>query len=99
MVVNLNGGTTTQHFESVYQGGTQITLVDPTKNKNVFSHWSTTGGILSGKNFTIGSTNTTLTANWLVITQLAVNLKAKSAIIILTQRIIRMVLYLCVKDI
>ena len=74
LVVNLNGGTTTQHFESVYQGGTQITLVDPTKNKNIFSHWSTTGGILSGKNFTIGSTNTTLTANWLAITQLTVNL-------------------------
>lgn len=60
------GGTTSQDFETSYKSGTKIELIPPTRKGYVFVEWSVSSGngIVSGNNFTMGSINTTLTANW-----------------------------------
>ena len=66
LTVNLNGGTTSQSFNTTYKTNEVITLTNPTRAGYIFTGWSVTSGnsILSGNTLTIGSQNTTITANW-----------------------------------
>ena len=66
LTVNLNGGTTTQSFKGTYKTNEVITLTNPTRTGYTFTGWSVTSGnsILSGNKLTMGSQNTTITANW-----------------------------------
>lgn len=66
LTVNLNGGTTTQTFSSNYYQDTQITLEIPSKNNSKFINWSVTGtgSSITNNVLTIGSSATTITANW-----------------------------------
>ena len=66
LTVNLNGGTTSQSFNGTYKTNEVITLINPTRAGYTFTGWSVTSGnsILSGNTLTMGSENTTITANW-----------------------------------
>ncbi len=64
LTLDLDGGSTTQNFNSVYQPNTEIPLQSPTKSGSVFAGWTQTGGSLSENVLTIGINNVTLTANW-----------------------------------
>ena len=66
LTVNLNGGTTSQLFNGTYKTNEVITLINPTRAGYTFIGWSVTSGnsILSGNTLTMGSENTTITANW-----------------------------------
>ena len=66
LTVNLNGGSTSQSFKETYKTNEVITLINPTRAGYTFIGWSVTSGnsILSGNTLTIGSQNTTITANW-----------------------------------
>ena len=66
LTVNLNGGTTSQSFNTTYKTNEVITLTNPTRAGYIFTGWSVTSGnsILSGNTLTMGSQNTTITANW-----------------------------------
>ena len=65
-VYNLNGGTTSQSFESSYAPNTNITLINPTKEGYTFTGWTVqgTGASINGTELTIGTSDTTITANW-----------------------------------
>ena len=65
-VYNLNGGTTSQSFESSYAPNTKITLINPTKAGYTFTGWTVegTGASLNGSELTTGIETTTITANW-----------------------------------
>ncbi len=64
LTINANGGTyggeTTQ---SMYYGSTK-TLNVPVKTGYNFANWSATSGTVNGNDFTIGSENATITANY-----------------------------------
>ena len=64
LTINANGGTydgeTTQ---SMYYGSTK-TLNVPVKTGYNFANWSATSGTINGNDFTIGSENATITANY-----------------------------------
>ena len=66
LTVNLNGGVTTQTFESKYISGTKITLIAPTKENSKFKEWTVTGtgSKIEGNVLTIGNEDVTLTANY-----------------------------------
>ena len=66
LVVDLDGGSTTQNFESTYNTDTLITLISPTKSNYLFAGWTVVSGnsVLSGNTLTIGTTNTTIRALW-----------------------------------
>jgi len=66
LVVNLNGGTTTQKFDSKYSGGSLILLEEPTKEGYTFKGWNLVTGnaLLSGNVLTTGTTNTVIEALW-----------------------------------
>ncbi len=66
LTVNLNGGSTSQTFQSTYSEGTNITLTKPTKSGYRFTNWTITSGdsVVVSNTLVIGSTNSTLTANW-----------------------------------
>ena len=66
LTVKLNGGTTSQSFKGTYKTNEVITLTNPTRTGYTFIGWSVTSGnsILSGNTLTMGSQNTTITANW-----------------------------------
>ena len=66
LTVNLNGGTTSQSFESSYAPNTNITLINPTKAGYTFTGWTAqgTGASINGTELTIGTSDTTITANW-----------------------------------
>ena len=68
--VDLNGGSTTQEFETIYEMGTNIVLNNPTKKGYTFTGWQIVSGdsILSGNNLTIGSVNTVIKATYSPIT-------------------------------
>ena len=68
--VDLNGGSTTQEFETIYEMGTNIVLNNPTKKGYTFTGWQKVSGdsILSGDNLTIGSVNTVIKATYSPIT-------------------------------
>ena len=66
--LNLNEGSLDQSLNSQYKSGTNITLKTPTREGYKFTRWSVNEGVgasvVSGNNFTMGSIDTTLTANW-----------------------------------
>ena len=68
--VDLNGGSTIQEFETIYNMGTNIVLSNPTKKGYTFTGWQIVSGdsILSGNNLTIGSVNTVIRATYSSIT-------------------------------
>ena len=68
--VDLNGGSTIQEFETIYNMGTNIVLSNPTKKGYTFTGWQIVSGdsILSGNNLTIGSVNTVIRATYSPIT-------------------------------
>ena len=65
-VVNLNGGTSNQKFDSKYSGGSLIVLQQPTREGYIFKGWNLVTGnsILSGNIVTVGTTNTVIEAEW-----------------------------------
>ena len=65
-VVNLNGGTSSQKFDSKYSGGSLIILQEPTREGYKFKGWNLVVGnaILSGNILTTGTTNTVIEAVW-----------------------------------
>ena len=68
--VDLNGGTSTQEFDSSYRSGTMFTLANPTKTGYTFSGWEIVEGdsLISGDSITIGSKDTKIKAIWTVNT-------------------------------
>ena len=66
LVVNLNGRTTNQKFDSKYSGGSLIILQEPTREGYKFKGWNIVVGnaILSGNIITTGTTNTVIEAVW-----------------------------------
>ena len=68
--VDLNGGSTIQEFETIYNMGTNIVLSNPTKKGYTFTGWQIVSGdsILSGNNLTIGSVDTIIKALYSPIT-------------------------------
>ena len=60
------GGTTTQVFGE-YATRDTITLVDPTREGYTFTGWTCSDPLaLSGNTLTIGTTDLTITANWVI---------------------------------
>ena len=72
LTLNLNEGSLDQTLSSQYASGTNITLKTPTREGYTFAGWSVNKGegnsIVSGNNFTMGSIDTILTANWTINT-------------------------------
>lgn len=66
LTVNLNGGKTTQTFTMMYKSGTEITLINPTRDEYNFDTWVLVSGnsVLEDNKLTIGTTNTILYALW-----------------------------------
>ena len=66
LTVNLNEGSTTQTFNSSYLPGTTLSLTNPTRSGYEFTGWTVegTGASISGTELTIGTSDTTITANW-----------------------------------
>lgn len=76
--VDLNGGTSTQKFDSRYEHNATIDLVSPTKKGYTFTGWEVTegNGVISGNILTIGDETTTIKATWRINNyQLTVDLK------------------------
>lgn len=68
VTINANGGTWSGTVPATMQNGQTTTIIDPNARAGyVFSGWtvSGTGSSISGTTFTMGTANTTLTANWL----------------------------------
>ena len=74
--VELNGGVTSQKFETTYYDSTTIELIEPTKENSDFKGWEVVKGnsILDGNKLTIGDTETILWAKWESWPLLTVNL-------------------------
>ena len=74
LTVNLNGGSTSQSFKGTYKTNEVITLTNPIRSGYTFTGWSVTSGnsILSGNTLTMGSQNTTITANWKALSTIPV---------------------------
>ena len=66
LIVNINNGSLSQTLEESYVPNTEITLQNPTRTGYIFTGWSVsgTGAMLSGTTLTIGTEDTTITANW-----------------------------------
>ena len=66
LVVDLNGGSTTQNFEPTYMDGTIIELIEPTREGYSFAGWEVIIGDSTIENnvLTIGKENTTIYALW-----------------------------------
>ena len=64
--VELNGGTTSQSFESAYETGSTITLEAPSKSNFAFDKWAVVKGdsTLNNNVLTIGTNYTILYALW-----------------------------------
>jgi len=74
LIVNLNGGSTTQIFEEKYPIFTTITLTEPTKAGYTFIGWTVEGASITDNVLTLGSEDTTITANWEIYPKLTVEL-------------------------
>ena len=46
LVINLNGGTSSQRFENNYETGTNISLIEPTREGYRFNEWQLIKGII-----------------------------------------------------
>ena len=66
LVINLNGGTSSQRFENNYETGTNISLIEPTREGYRFNEWQLISGDseLSGNSLTIGEEDTEIKAIW-----------------------------------
>ena len=66
LIVDLNGGATTQTFEEKYEVGKTITLVSPSKDNYEFTGWEIVSGnsVLNGNKLIIGTSNTKIRANY-----------------------------------
>jgi len=66
LVVNTNGGTGGTASQTGLRWGQQITLATPTRAAYNFTGWtvSGTGASIVGNTLTMGTANTTVTANW-----------------------------------
>ena len=73
--VELNGGTTSQSFESAYETGSTITLETPSKSNFAFDKWAVVKGdsTLNNSVLTIGTNYTILYALWTKNVSLIVN--------------------------
>jgi len=80
LIVELNGGTTTQNFVNTYNDFTKIELIDPIHSEADFTGWKIAKGnsILKGNTLVIGTTETVLYAMWDVWVKLDVNLNGGS---------------------
>lgn len=75
LVVNLNGGTTSQTFNATYQEAERLVLQEPTKSGDEFFGWRVVRGnsILNGNNLIFGNTDTEIYAIWQSNLRLTVN--------------------------
>lgn len=66
LLVNLNGGIIPSNIAGTYMSNQEIVLPIPTRAGVVFSHWSVESGnsAISGNTLTMGTTETTIKANW-----------------------------------
>ena len=66
LIVNLNGGSTTQTFSRAYAKGSTLQLINPTYSGYMFINWtvSGTGASINGSTLTMGSKDTIISANW-----------------------------------
>ena len=66
LTLDLNEGTIENNFGGIYKSGTTIETTKPTKDGYKFIKWEVTSGngLISGNNFTMGSSDTTLKAIW-----------------------------------
>ncbi len=64
LIVDLNGGTTSQTFNEKYETGTDIQLLEPEKSGSTFGGWEIVSGnsIISGNRIIIGTEDTTIRA-------------------------------------
>lgn len=69
VTLNLNGGETTQKFESGYGKNTILKLIEPTKYNYIFAGWEVVSGdaIISVNILRLGTVNTAIKAKWLTI--------------------------------
>lgn len=78
LIVNLNGGSTTQLFNNEYEENEIVTLTSPERRNYTFAGWNVTGGTLENNVLTIGSEDTTIAATWIMQPTLIVNLNGGS---------------------
>lgn len=66
LTVNLNGGSSNIK-SGYYQAGSTYSFTEPTKSLRIFDTWTVagTGTSATATSVTIGTTNSTLTANWM----------------------------------
>ncbi len=64
LTIKLNNGSSDQVYEMEYNSSKEITT--PTREGYTFTGWSVSGGKLSTNTFTIGDSDATLKANWVV---------------------------------
>lgn len=64
--INLDGGYTSQTFNSTYLDTTKITLINPTKNNYTFKGWEIIEGnsFIRGNTLIIGTKKTVISAVW-----------------------------------
>ena len=76
LLLELNGGSTTQSFEDNYPPYTTITIIPPTKENYDFLRWEVVkgNGRINGNNLTIGNVDTTIYAMWRSYPSLTVDL-------------------------
>ena len=76
LVVDLNGGSTLQKFQTNYVHGETITLYPATKEDEIFLGWNIISGdsTLVGDELTIGNIATTIRATYGILPTLLVNL-------------------------
>ena len=67
LTIALGGGSTIQQFEDTYLTSTKIKLLPATKEGYIFAGWEVIDGdsIISGDTLTIGTTSTTIKANFM----------------------------------
>lgn len=72
LTVNLAGGTTVQTFNTYYNDGNTIELINPIKSGSTFKFWTISGidAQLNENVLTMGKEDVTLTANWLAYTDM-----------------------------
>ncbi len=70
LTVNANGGTWSGTTPQLIVSGNSVTISDPIKSGYAFVGWSVSGieSSINNTTFTMGSENTTITANWTTIT-------------------------------
>lgn len=68
LTINANGGSWSGTTPQTIASGSTVTIANPTRSSYSFAGWSVSGAnsSISGTAFTMGSANTTLTANWVV---------------------------------